>query len=364
MQYDNLGYARVSLKHTKYLLHRAVAETFVPNDDPAQKIHVDHIDANPRNNRFDNLQWLTPLENGRKAKRKSSHLWMTVQEVDAAGNIVQSFDSVKQCARTMDVNHQKLRYWLDRGGYPTVSSTIKFVQPPLKRVKRELPPNAKPVPGFRAACTPNGTVYSTWKNLPLLPRMGGHYLQVAVTRDDGTPSLQTVHRLVAMAFHGLPPLDKPQVDHQNAKPTNNQADNLEWVDGSENMRRWADTLDLVKVQLISRKGHVIASYDKVREAAKAQGIPVHCIYNSIRYCSTTNVTWRKTPANNPMHVDPQKEFHHLRRDIILRDSTTQEEISRFQSTRKAAKAIGVDNKTVANRCHKKLTIKGITYIFE
>lgn len=43
------------------LLHRAVAELFIPNPD--NKPCVDHIDTNKLNNRADNLRWVTYSEN-------------------------------------------------------------------------------------------------------------------------------------------------------------------------------------------------------------------------------------------------------------------------------------------------------------
>lgn len=43
------------------LLHRIIAELFIPNPD--NKKYVDHIDGNTHNNRVDNLRWVTAEEN-------------------------------------------------------------------------------------------------------------------------------------------------------------------------------------------------------------------------------------------------------------------------------------------------------------
>ena len=59
-------------------IHRLVAEAFVPNDDPAHKTTVDHIDGDKTNNRADNLQWLSRGDNVRKSCCKAVMLFDTL----------------------------------------------------------------------------------------------------------------------------------------------------------------------------------------------------------------------------------------------------------------------------------------------
>ena len=69
---DKHGYLEINLckgsKSKKYLVHRLVANAFIPN--PNNYPQVNHIDENKHNNFVDNLEWCTPKYNSNYGYRK------------------------------------------------------------------------------------------------------------------------------------------------------------------------------------------------------------------------------------------------------------------------------------------------------
>jgi DNA-binding Xre family transcriptional regulator len=61
-------YLTVSHNGDKFLVHRLIAEAYIPNPD--NKPYVNHIDGNSNNNAASNLEWVTASEN-------VAHAWST-----------------------------------------------------------------------------------------------------------------------------------------------------------------------------------------------------------------------------------------------------------------------------------------------
>lgn len=65
--YQQNGYVAVKTKHGNRMAHRLVMYTWCPIED-REAFTVDHIDHNKRNNRVDNLEWVSQAENIMRAK--------------------------------------------------------------------------------------------------------------------------------------------------------------------------------------------------------------------------------------------------------------------------------------------------------
>lgn len=91
------GYERVILQKNgdkkRFLVHRLVADAYIPN--PNNLPEVDHIDGNKRKNCANNLQWMSGLDNTRKANNVKVRCIQT-------GEI---FDSITLAAKYYNVSH-------------------------------------------------------------------------------------------------------------------------------------------------------------------------------------------------------------------------------------------------------------------
>lgn len=68
---NNRGYLSVGIRRKTHMVHRLVAQAFIPN--PENKPCVNHRDGNKQNNSVSNLEWCTIKENNLHARQTGLH---------------------------------------------------------------------------------------------------------------------------------------------------------------------------------------------------------------------------------------------------------------------------------------------------
>lgn len=112
------GYIKVALVNLEgnrkdTPVHRIIAETFLQHDESHNQ--VNHIDGNKKNNRIENLEWVTNLENIQHARRTGLYINavrnspLTIPVCDNKGH---NFESIAEAARFYHVADESLRLYI------------------------------------------------------------------------------------------------------------------------------------------------------------------------------------------------------------------------------------------------------------
>lgn len=98
------GYLVSNINKNPRLVHRLVAETFIPN--PNNKKEVNHINGDKFDNIPENLEWVTPSENINHAVNTGLNQYTLdkckrVAQYDREGNFIAEYPSINSAAESV-----------------------------------------------------------------------------------------------------------------------------------------------------------------------------------------------------------------------------------------------------------------------
>ena len=110
------------------LVHRLVAETFIPN--PENKPQVNHIDEDKTNNVVSNIEWMTAKENinhGTRNLRSGISNGKRVKVIDIANGEYNYYNSISECGRELNINQSTISNHLNGRSKQTCGYIVQYV---------------------------------------------------------------------------------------------------------------------------------------------------------------------------------------------------------------------------------------------
>ena len=272
-------------------VHRLVAEAFIPNPDGLLTVH--HIDADPSNNKVENLMWAS-AQTQALARAPYKISGRPVYQLDLDMKVVKRWPIMKAVLAAYNIPSSRLsqicrryahRPW--KGFFWRYADDIDMNP---NEEWRQVPGQREGVMASSLGRIKNSRSDGNWGRILNPADCCGNYRSVVL---DGKHF--TVHRLVAAAF--LPnPNNLPVVNHLDGDKGNNIVANLEWTTFQGNSQHAHDNA-LVKsigngflIKSIAIDG-IEKLYPSQNHAAVAMGAE-RCCSGSIRRAMQTRTPWK------------------------------------------------------------------------
>ena len=272
-------------RHMQY--HRVLMECFYNVTIPPH-YDIDHKDANPLNNKFDNLQILTKKEHGqktakqnpgrgKKAMKKRSYRIVRFRIGENGERIDEMFfDSMAEATRKVKATYARITRSIegsipDSKGYHWANECDNDDLPGEEWLQ---------VPGLREGMLVSNKGRVCYKYLPNpyktsgSPTERGYFTFMCMNKKMG------VHRAALLAFTGPPPTDDHTADHIDRDRGNNCVGNLRWATRSEQSKN-QERIRPIEIYDPKNPGVALKIFDTGREAAEEYGTLEDAIFRAV-----------------------------------------------------------------------------------
>lgn len=234
------GRTTVSINHRKKQKHRIIMECLL-NQTLSDEFEVDHIDTNPGNNLYSNLQILTKKEHAHKTVSDNPLRGIKAQvlvrkpikctEFDEYGNIIQEsyYESIQQASTQRGIDRKVIRRAI-KGTPDKLGNKWELCAKEELVISNEIWKPCYNCPGLLVSN--KGRVESTLIDNPSKTygslNSNDEYYTVYYKN-----KVYKVHNLVCATFNEQQPSNNHTVDHIDRNSLNNCADNLRWASTTE-----------------------------------------------------------------------------------------------------------------------------------
>jgi hypothetical protein len=243
--------------------HFLVMEAFV-GPRPA-KMFIDHKDHVRHNNCIDNLRYVTiPVNNLNRLK--SNRKGKPLAQMDWNGNTIKVWEKVPDAAAALNVNEKTLASHCRNN---TTYAGYKW-QYVTEDLEGEIWKTAELETGTLEISN-IGRVKVGNFNANYGTKTSNGYLRVMVGQKE-----YPIHRLVCEYFNGPCPFPGAKVNHRDECPTNNKANNLNWLTSRENTEYSCGR----PITQYKKTGEFLSSFPSIIKASEATGIDTSTIGRS------------------------------------------------------------------------------------
>jgi len=368
------GYVQINIindeNQTKHVhVHRLVGKSFIENVDNKPTIH--HINFIRNDNRVENLQWATVIEqNNNKMNQKYiiHHSNNVIWRLSLNNEKIEKYsflkDAVDWCIQNnitdnnlhrivnKNISHVTTGKKCSAYGYKWIrQNNIEISNEIWKEVPIEYTNNVKDI----WASTTGKIKYNN--NKVTYGHGSGGYLKASFNK-----KCFFVHRIVAQTFI-VNPDNKEYINHKDGNRTNNNIDNLEWVTPKENAVHAINTgLSSVTKKIIQFDLNMnkINEFMSINEAAKILNIERT---NISSVCKGKSLTAGGFTFLFKTEYDQNKEyifveFNNNKKSVVQLDYITNDIIETYNSLTSAALVLNIQVSHISSCCKGKRNSTG------
>lgn len=358
-----------------YYLHRIVAEHFI--DNPNNLPEVNHIDGDFYNNRDDNLEWISKIDNMRHANenklinRYTRRIIITHKETGEE----KVFDKLTDCANFFNYNPGIISLTCSGKRSDKIWNMKYETEEKQEEINENIIWKEYPeCPKYLVSNT--GEVKNKKTNRIMMGSKQNGYRFLTLFIDKDTPKLnRLIHRMVAQTFLDNPN-NLPVVNHKDTNILNNHTDNLEWVTYKQNMNTSETIKNLKKCknsktihQIEIENGEIVNTFDGACECEKSLKISTSQIlqicnfYNGNKNYGGSNQSYKsyqkkyififnedKEKINEFLEISKINNNEKRRKPIVQINKSTGEIVNEYVSGYEASKKLNIACSTLSSIC--------------